>query len=152
VSPNRFDTVLGETETIQIEVTNAGAEPTGPLVGHLLVIDPDSNVSADAEDWTDELTRPLASLSPGESTTILWEVQPISTGDFFVMVALAPVDPSELPTITTTMVFSIVGAEASLEKSVVFVAIAVPLLLLAGAWGISRLERLRLSNLSVSLD
>ncbi len=149
VSANRFDTVLGESETLEVGITNVGAAPTGPLVGHLLVIDPDSDVSADAEDWSDELTRPLGSLAPGESTTILWEVQPISTGEFFVMVAVAPVDPTADPAVSATIVFNITGAEASVEGSVVSVAIVAPLVLLAAAWGVRRSERRRLAALAV---
>jgi hypothetical protein len=152
VSGARFDTVLGDSETLEVEITNTGNDASGPLVGHLLVIDPNSDVSADAEDWTDELTRPLGSLAPGESTTIPWEVQPISTGEFFVMVAVAPVDSTADPAVSATTVFRISGAEASLEASVISVALAAPLVLLAAAWGVRRSERRRLAALAVPPD
>lgn len=149
VSTDRFDTVLGVSETLEVEITNTGASPTGLLVGHLLVIDPDSSVSADAEDWTDELTRPLGSLPPETSVTFLWEVQPITTGEFLVMVAVAPVDPGRNPTISPSVLFSITRAEASLGGSVFVVAFGVPLLLLLLALRTRQMERRRLTALSL---
>ena len=83
---------------------------------------------------------------------MLWAVQPISTGEFFVMVAVAPVDSTADPAVSPTIVFDIRGAEASLEGSVISVAVVVPLVLLAAAWGVRRSERRRLAALVIPPD
>ena len=91
VEPRSASAVLGEHLDLAIEVTNNGSEPTPPLVIHLDITDPDNADSVDPEDWTSTLTKPLVVLEAGQTRTVDWRIQPISSGSFATYaVALAP--------------------------------------------------------------
>lgn len=88
VEPVRSAVVLGEDLTISVAVANRGSDPARSLVVHLDITDPARSSSVDPEDWTPTLSRPVASIGPGESIVLDWRMQPISPGIFAVYVVV----------------------------------------------------------------
>ncbi|MDH3307386.1 MAG: hypothetical protein OEO77_07725 [Acidimicrobiia bacterium] len=139
-------TSVGTTETMVVTISNRGSDSTGPLLGHLLVVDPASSGSADAEDWTTDLTRPIGNLDAGGVAIVEWNVKPISSGDYHVLFSV--VSESGGPAaISPSVVFRVSQPRGLVSGVTLPVSAAVPLLMLALAVAIRRRERRRLGSL-----
>lgn len=143
----QVDAVLGETVSLDVTILNVSDRPTGPLLGHLVVVDPAAEGSADAEDWTDTLTLALGGLESGESSEVVWDVTPISAGTFFVMIVVAPEDATLGPGISSSAVFAVAESADSLQAAVLPVAIVGPLAVGGILWSVSRTENRRVRRL-----
>lgn len=140
VEPSSADVVLGESLDLTVTVTNPGPDATRPMVVHLDVTDPEQATSVDPEDWTSTLSKPVAALEPGATTTVDWTLQPISGGTFSVYaVVLAPGSGSLGASGVTTVV---VADQRSLNPDGVLpVALGVPAVV--GALWLANLRRSR---------
>ena len=147
ISQDHVDAVLGDTTLLDVTVRNLSDRSTGPLLGHLVVVDPRAQGSADAEDWTDTLTMPIPGLDVGESTTVAWDATPISAGRFFVMIVVAAEDPGMGPGVSANTVFDVSESAESLQAAVLPVAIAGPLAVGTIGWMVARRERRRVETL-----
>lgn len=148
VSPVEISTEIGAEHVLAVSITNRRSEPTGPLVAHLVVIDPSGGASADAEDWTGELNRPLSSLAPGESISLDWDIKPIMRGDFIALITVASVDEASLdPASSPAVYFMVTQPTLLVSGATVPVSIAVPLIILAIGWWMLRIERKRVEEL-----
>ncbi|MBT8200014.1 MAG: hypothetical protein KJO36_05800 [Acidimicrobiia bacterium] len=148
VSPLEISTEIGAEHLLAVSITNRGSEPTGPLVAHLVVIDPSGGASADAEDWTGELNRPLTSLGAGESISLDWDIKPIIRGDFIALITVASVDDASLdPASSPAVYFMVTQPTLLVSGATVPVSIAVPLIILAIGWWMLRTERKRVEEL-----
>jgi hypothetical protein len=91
IDPPTASIRLGESLGLRITVTNHGDTSSPPLVLHLDVTDPARSTSVDPEDWTSTLSKTVGVLAPGDSTTLDWRIQPISSGTFATYaVAISP--------------------------------------------------------------
>lgn len=91
IEPTTSSLTLGENLDLRISVTNNGARPSPPLVIHLDITDPDRSTSVDPEDWTPTLSKVVGVVAPGDTVTVDWNIQPISSGTFAAYaVALSP--------------------------------------------------------------
>lgn len=149
IAQERVDAVLGETAILDVSLRNASDRSTGPLLGHLVVVDPGADGSADAEDWTDTITLRIPGLGPGESSEVSWDVTPISAGTFFVMIVVAPQDPALGPGVSSNTVFDVAESAESLQATVLPIAIAGPLAVGGVLWTLLRRERRRVESLTV---
>lgn len=140
VDQESVDTVIGTETVMTVEISNSGTAPTGPLVAHLLVVDPAGGGSADAEDWTSELNRPLDSLAPDEAHTIEWDVAPIMAGDYRVLISVVPIDGGP-PSVSPQIRFTVSQPDALVSGATLPVAIAVPVIAIGAALVTRRIER-----------
>lgn len=148
---DRVETVLGDTVQLDVLLRNASDRPTGPLLGHLVVVDPMADGSADAEDWTRTLTRPIEGVGPGDSSSVTWDITPISAGRFFVMVVVVPEEPDLEPGVSSNVVVDVAESEESLQASVLPIAIAGPLVVGGLLWALLRRERRRVDRLAPAI-
>ncbi len=149
VSPVEIATEIGDEHALDVSIVNRGSQPTGPLVAHLVVIDPSGGGSADAEDWTGELNRPLSSLEAGESINLDWDIKPIMRGDFIALITVAPADRSPIdPASSPAVYFAVTQPTLLVSGATVPVSIAVPLIILAFGWWLLRIERKRVAALA----
>ena len=58
-------------------------------MAHLNVASLDGSY-VDLEDWSADVTRSVASLEPGSTTSLSWEFQAVNTGSFDVYVVVLP--------------------------------------------------------------
>lgn len=148
VSPVEISTEIGAEHMLAVSMTNRGSEPTGPLVAHLVVIDPSGGASADAEDWTGELNRPLSSLAAGESVRLDWDVKPIMRGEFIALITVAAAGPGSMEPASSPAVYvSVTQPTLLVSGATVPVSITVPLIILAIGWWMIRAERRRVGEL-----
>ena len=89
MKPTQVSTVLGERFTIETEVTNTGAAPSGALLAHLNVASIEGTVYVDPEDWSADRSRELE-LQPGQTRRISWEIQAVNSGSFAAYVVVLP--------------------------------------------------------------
>lgn len=138
IEPASVSTSLGETESITVTVTNTGDAVVGPFAVHIDITDPSSESSVDPEDWTPNLTQQVSDLAPGESATVVWELQPISSGTFSVY-AVALVPESAEVAVSNAVTVDVTSSRLLNPQGVLPVAVAVPLIV--GAFLIVNLRR-----------
>ena len=89
MKPTEVTTVLGEHFTLETEITNTGAAPSGALLAHLNVASIEGSVYVDPEDWSADRSQELE-LQPGETRRLSWEVQAVNSGSFAAYVVVLP--------------------------------------------------------------
>ncbi len=127
IDPASVTTMLGQTETISVTVTNTGTATVGPLAVHIDITDPSSESSVDPEDWTPTLTQEVEELAADESATVVWDLQPISAGTFSVY-AVVLVSGSADVAVSKAVEVSVVSSRTLNPQGILPVAVVVPLL------------------------
>jgi uncharacterized membrane protein len=94
ISLSRTDvsTRLGESFNFDSQIRNTGTRPLSGLVAHLNVVGLDTDIYVDPEDWSEERTKSVASLGPGESTDVTWDVTAVTGGEAAIYVVVLPGD------------------------------------------------------------
>jgi hypothetical protein len=127
IEPTSSAITLGGNLDLRVTLTNTGARSSPPLIVHLDVTDPDRSTSVDPEDWTSTLSKPVAPIAGGDTVTVAWNIQPISSGTFTVYaVALAP-DAQDLATSNVLRV-DVADQRTLNPDGILFVAIGAPAL------------------------
>lgn len=91
-------TRLGESFEFTSTVANPGSRELSGLVAHLNIVGLSKNIYVDPEDWSDERTRHLPTLAPGQSLAVSWRVKAVTGGDAAIYVVLLPgKDPATAP-------------------------------------------------------
>ena len=127
IEPTTSSLTLGKNLDLRISVTNNGAQPSPPLVIHLDITDPDRSTSVDPEDWTPTLSKAVGVVAPGDTVTVVWNIQPISSGTFAAYaVALSP----GIDDLATSNVLQVAVADQRTLNpgGILFVAIGAPAL------------------------
>lgn len=83
-------TGLGESFGFSSTITNPGPRPLTGLVAHLNVVGLNENIYVDPEDWSEERTRFLAPLAPGQSTDLSWTVKAVTGGEAAIYIVVLP--------------------------------------------------------------
>ena len=81
MNTDHLTAVIGQTLTVESVVNE-----TGPAIAHLNVVSLDG-VYVDLEDWSQDVTQPVAA---GSDTQLDWEFQAVNPGRFAVYVVLIP--------------------------------------------------------------
>jgi uncharacterized membrane protein len=92
LSRAEVSTQLGQSFGFRSRVTNSGAPPVSGLVAHLNVVGLDTDIYVDPEDWSEERTKSVPSLAPGESTDVAWDVTAVTGGEAAIYVTVLPGD------------------------------------------------------------
>ncbi len=133
VAPATIATEIGMTTDLQVSVTNTGAVATAALAVHLDITNPSGAGSVDPEDWSSTLTRQIGVLQPGATHELIWDVKPISGGDFSLYVTvLGELGGSEI-WVSSAVDVAVRSRRSLNPDGVLPVAIAMPALVL-GAW------------------
>jgi uncharacterized cupredoxin-like copper-binding protein len=93
MKPTQVSKALGDRFTLETEVTNTGAAPSGALLAHLNVASIEGGVYVDPEDWSADRSQELE-LQPGETRRLSWEIQAVNSGSFAAYVVVLPFDPT----------------------------------------------------------
>ncbi len=80
ISRDQVSTQLGESFGFTSRIENTGTATWSGLVAHLNVVGLSSGIYVDPEDWSEERTKFLSPLAPGESTTVRWNVKAVTGG------------------------------------------------------------------------
>ena len=81
MNTDQLTAVIGQTLTVESVVNESG-----PAIAHLNVVSLDG-VYVDLEDWSQDVTQPVAA---GSDTQLDWEFQAVNPGHFAVYVVLIP--------------------------------------------------------------
>ncbi|WP_446212270.1 hypothetical protein [Micromonospora sp. IBSANI012] len=129
---NRLSTVVGERLTVESRMVNSGGAPTDRLVAHLNVASLDG-VYVDLEDWSADVTREVAPVPAGGSTSLSWQFQAVNTGSFDIYVVLMPNGTSTAGTgplvVSQPVHVTVAGKRTLTAAGSLPVAIVVPVLL-----------------------
>jgi hypothetical protein len=92
LSRTEVATRLGESFDFTSRITNNGPVERAGLVAHLNVVGLSEDIYVDPEDWSEERTRHLAPIGPGESVDVDWSVKAVTGGDAAIYVVALPGD------------------------------------------------------------
>ncbi len=141
VTPARIDATLGDSFDIEITVTNAGAQPTVPLVAHIDITDPAQSTSVDPEDWTETLNQSLGVIPSGESRSVSWTLQPISPGTFSLYAVTLSGESEEVSASAATII-DVAFSQTLNPEGVLPVVLAGPLVIGALLFMVMRRARI----------
>ena len=137
-------TALGDSFRFASEIRNTGRTPVSGLVAHLNVVGLSSGIYVDPEDWSEERTKDVPSLGPGESTSISWRVKAVTGGHAAIYVVALPDDPaagSGGPAVSPAMDVRIAESKDLNSGGVLPLALGVPALLGLATLGARRRRR-----------
>jgi hypothetical protein len=78
----------GQRLRFQSRIENTGEEPLTDVVAHLSVLSTDPDVFVDPEDWARQRTQYIDDLGPGDSTSLTWSVQAVTSGPIQLIVSV----------------------------------------------------------------
>ena len=94
LSRQEVSTRLGESFAFTSRIENRGTTNLDGLVAHLNVVGLSSGIYVDPEDWSEERTKNVPALGPGESTELDWDVTAVTGGEAAIyVVALRGEEP-----------------------------------------------------------
>lgn len=126
-SPSIIDIDLGDLTNIELTITNNTENTISDAVAHIDIVDLSTDGSADAEDWSSTLNKPVPLIPPGESATLSWDIQPITPGTYSLYaVALDP--NSTAVAVTDTVTINVTDKRSLNPNGILPVAIAIPTL------------------------
>ena len=130
ISRDEVATRLGDDFSFTTEVRNRGTAPVSGLVAHLNVVGLSSGIYVDPEDWSEERTKSVPALAPGEAATIDWSVTAVTGGRAAVYVVALPEEPSnEAPVSSPAIDVRIADTKDLNSDGVLPLALGVPALL-----------------------
>jgi uncharacterized membrane protein len=88
LSRQEVSTRLGDGFAFSSRIENRGDTTLDGLVAHLNVVGLSSGIYVDPEDWSEERTKSVRSLGPGESAEIDWNVKAVTGGEAAIYVAV----------------------------------------------------------------
>jgi hypothetical protein len=135
----------GDSLDFETVVTNSGTRPTPAVIVAMNIINLSKTGDVvDPEDWSPERTQYLDGLSPNESATLSWEVNPVLDGDYMVYMVAIP-EPEDAG--TSTQAVASRGLHLSVAKftslnpgGVLPYAVGVPVLIVIGIFLLFRLR------------
>jgi len=127
LSRTEVTTSIGESFGFDSEIRNTGTGPLSGLVAHLNVAGLSSGIYVDPEDWSEERTKFLSPLAPGESTSVAWNVKAVTGGRAAIYVVVLP-GRSE-PAVSPAMDVRIAETKDLNSGGVLPLALGVPALL-----------------------
>jgi len=120
----------GQKVTFESTVRNTGDRPLPDYVAHLNILSTDKSVYVDPEDWSEDRTKFMAPLAPGESANLNWKVKAVTGGRVAIYVAVLP--QAGRPAISPAMNVRIEDTKDLNSGGVLPLALGVPALLGAG--------------------
>jgi hypothetical protein len=140
LSRTAVSTQLGAGFGFRSRITNSGAQPASGLVAHLNVVGLDTDTYVDPEDWSEERTKSVPELGPGQSTDISWNVTAVTGGKAAIYVAVVPRGAPAGKPITASPAMDVRVAEAKNLNTdgVLPLALGVPALLAVATLAVRR--------------
>jgi hypothetical protein len=133
LSRAQVETQLGDSFSFESKVSNGGSRPLSGLVASLNIVGLSENIYVDPEDWSDERTKHLPVIGPGESTTLSWPVKAVTGGEAAIYVVVLPgKKPSAAPeglAVSPALDVRIVERRTLNSGGVLWLALGVPALL-----------------------
>ena len=90
LSRPQVETNLGQSFSFVSTIENTGSQPMSGLVAHLNVVGLSENIYVDPEDWSEERTKDVPEIAPGESSEINWSVKAVTGGEAAIYVVVLP--------------------------------------------------------------
>lgn len=151
IGTTRADGLTGDTLTLQSQVTNDAATPTGPMLVYLSLVDITQGLPVDLEDWTANRSVSIPTLAAGETLAQTWTLKAIQKGDYVVYVVAMPnATTGDIPPVTSSAIYIHVTQRTNLNPGGVLPIVVGTPLLLAGALLLTRAQRSRLAKKAAS--
>jgi len=133
---------IGQGFDFATTVTNDGDVALTDLVAHLNIASADGSTYVDPEDWSSRRSQYLASLAPGQSQRLSWNVHAVNGGDLIIYVAVTTRSGPDVVAASEPLRARVTAIRTIDAAGVLPVAIAVPTVLLV-CLGLARRHRRR---------
>jgi hypothetical protein len=98
LSRSQVETKLGQSFSFVSTIENTRSTPVSGLVAHLNIVGLSEGIYVDPEDWSEDRTRRLPTLAPGQSLDVSWSVKAVTGGEAAIYVVVLPGEnPSSAP-------------------------------------------------------
>jgi NPCBM-associated, NEW3 domain of alpha-galactosidase len=145
ISREEVSTKLGQDFSFTSRIENIGTATRSGLIAHLNVVGLDTDIYVDPEDWSEERTKNVASLAPGESVEVTWDVTAVTGGEAAIYVVVLPGGSSATArdglAVSSAMDVRIAEAKNLNTDGVLPLALGVPALLGLATLGVRRRRR-----------
>jgi uncharacterized membrane protein len=143
LSRQEVSTRLGESFAFTSRIENRGTTNLDGLIAHLNVVGLSSGIYVDPEDWSEERTKNVPALGPGESTELDWDVTAVTGGEAAIyVVALRGEEPGrEELSVSPAMDVRIAESKDLNTDGVLPLTLAVPAVIAVAAFGARRRRR-----------
>jgi hypothetical protein len=141
---DQVSTRLGDSFSFSSTIRNPGRTTLSGLVAHLNVVGLSQGIYVDPEDWSEERTKDVPPLRPGESTDISWNVKAVTGGHAAIYVVALPGDDQATPAgpaVSPAMDVRIAETKDLNSGGVLPLALGVPALLGLATLGVRRRRR-----------
>jgi hypothetical protein len=139
ISRTQVSTRLGESFNFSSTVKNTAATPQAGMVASLNIVGLSAGIYVDPEDWSEERTRFLPTLAPGESTRLDWKVKAVTGGQAKIYVVALP--RTQEPAVSQAIAVRIADTKDFNSGGVLPLALGVPALLGLVTLGVRRRRR-----------
>ena len=85
---SRLNVGPGEKFSFESTIRNTGDASLDDFVAHLNILSTDEGVYVDPEDWSPKRTQYIDQLGVGQSTTLTWRVQAVTSGPLVLYVSV----------------------------------------------------------------
>jgi hypothetical protein len=142
LSRSEVSTRLGESFSFASRIENNSRTTHSGLVAHLNVVGLSEGIYVDPEDWSEERTKSVPALGPGESAEIDWGVTAVTGGDAAIYVVVLPRDaPGSRTFVSPAMDVRIAESKDLDTDGVLPLTLVVPAVLAVGTLAVRRRRR-----------
>jgi len=143
LSREEVSTRLGESFAFSSRIEDRGTAALDGLVAHLNVVGLSSGVYVDPEDWSEERTKSVPPLGPGESAEINWDVTAVTGGEAAIYVTVVPREQpaGQALAVSPAMAVSIAETKELNTDGVLPLTLAVPAAIAVAAVVVRRRRR-----------
>jgi hypothetical protein len=129
LSPNTLNGTAGDYVTVQAQIKNIGSQPLNSITTYLSLVDENTKLPVDLEDWSAEKGLFIGSIDANQTLPLNWKIHFVKPGDYSLII-VAEVLGQNSPQ-TSTIVHFHVNPKHNLNPGQVLpVALGMPILLL----------------------
>ncbi|MCX6646625.1 MAG: hypothetical protein NTY09_09730 [bacterium] len=129
LSPSQLNGTAGDFVTVQAQITNLGTEPVSNITTYLSLVDNETKMPVDLEDWSVERGLFIGTIDAGQVLPLNWKVHFVKAGNYSLII-IGVVEGQDKPEVSTLTYFDVAPKHNLNPGMVLPVALGEPIVLL----------------------
>jgi hypothetical protein len=129
LSPSQLNGTAGDFVEVQADITNNGVDPISNITTYLSLVDNETHMPVDLEDWSAEKGLFIGTIDAGQVFPLNWKVHFVKAGNYSLSI-VAIVEGQDTPQVSTLVNFDVVPKRNLNPGMVLPVALGEPVILL----------------------
>jgi hypothetical protein len=130
LSSKTLNGIAGDYVTVKAQITNTGQKPVGEIITYLSLVDTESKLPVDLEDWSAEKGLYIGMIDPGQTLPLEWQVHFVKAGTYSLII-VAEIAGAQTPEVSSITRFNVAPKHNLNPGQVLPVALGVPILVIA---------------------